>query len=189
MSNPILPSAILADFVAAIKAIVPAETGLSSARFTFVRSREQVEGAGLRTFTLEIEPTGDGPLTSCGNDYVFALSMVTSYRGLQRFDAQCMIAEDNRQIFQTIAVPGSVPFIITGMRLAVGRALIGVVVGELYAATAGVGYLITVAGATFQTDKVFVGVMIICFSGLGMMEMLRQLEKHFEPWRQRVGSG
>ena len=78
---------------------------------------------------------------------------------------------------------------MTGMRLASGRALIGVVVGELYAATAGVGYLITVAGATFQTDKVFVGVMIICFSGLGMMELLRRVEHHFEPWRQRVGSG
>jgi ABC-type nitrate/sulfonate/bicarbonate transport system permease component len=49
--------------------------------------------------------------------------------------------------------------------------------------------LITVAGATFQTDKVFVGVMIICFSGLAMMELLRHVERHFEPWRQRVGAG
>src|SRR5688500_15546861 len=104
MSNPILPSAILTDFVAAIKAIVPAETGLSSARFTFVRSREQAEGAGLRTFTLEIEQTGDGPLTGCGNDFVFTLNVITSYRGLQRFDAQCMIAEDNRQLWQTLAL-------------------------------------------------------------------------------------
>ena len=86
-------------------------------------------------------------------------------------------------------LPSTVPFILTGLRLAVGRALIGVMVGELYAATAGIGFMITVAGATFQTDKVFVGVMIICFSGLFMMEMLKQVEHHFEPWRQRVGSG
>lgn len=104
MSNPILPSAILADFITQIKAIVPAETGLSAARFTFLRSREQVEPAGLRSFTLEIEPTGDGPLTGCGNDYFFQLAVVTSYRGLQRYDAQCMILEDNRQIFQTLAL-------------------------------------------------------------------------------------
>jgi NitT/TauT family transport system permease protein len=120
--------------------------------------------------------------------------LISTFSGMRTLDANIIkcarsFGANDWQIFQTIAVPGSVPFIITGMRLAVGRALIGVVVGELYAATAGVGYLITVAGATFQTDKVFVGVMIICFSGLGMMEMLRQLEKHFEPWRQRVGSG
>ena len=93
------------------------------------------------------------------------------------------------QIFQTIALPGSIPFIITGLRLAVGRAAIGVVVGEMYAATAGIGYLITVAGATFQTDRVFVGVMIICFFVMGTMALLQALEHHFEPWRQRVGSG
>jgi NitT/TauT family transport system permease protein len=120
--------------------------------------------------------------------------LISSFSGMRTIDANILkcarsFGANDWQIFRTIAIPGSIPFIITGLRLAVGRALIGVVVGELYAATAGVGYLITVAGATFQTDKVFVGVMIICFSGLGMMELLRQVERHFEPWRQRVGSG
>ena len=54
------------------------------------------------------------------------------------------------------------------LRLAVGRALIGVMVGELYAATAGIGFMITVAGATFQTDKVFVGVLIFAISGMAL---------------------
>jgi NitT/TauT family transport system permease protein len=45
------------------------------------------------------------------------------------------------------------------LRLAVGRTPVGVLVGELYAATAGIGFLITVAGATSPTDKVFVGVL------------------------------
>jgi ABC-type nitrate/sulfonate/bicarbonate transport system permease component len=120
--------------------------------------------------------------------------LVSTFSGMRTLDANLLkcarsFGANDWQIFRTIALPGSIPFIITGLRLAVGRALIGVVVGELYAATAGVGYLITVAGATFQTDKVFVGVMIICFSGLGMMELLKYLERRFEPWRQRVGSG
>jgi len=118
--------------------------------------------------------------------------LVSTFSGMRTLDANLLkcarsFGANDWQIFRTIALPGSIPFIITGLRLAVGRALIGVVVGELYAATAGVGYLITVAGATFQTDKVFVGVMIICFSGLGMMELLKYLERRFEPWRQRVG--
>jgi NitT/TauT family transport system permease protein len=129
---------------------------------------------------------------------VFAGAMfpviISTFSGMRTLDSNLLkcarsFGANDWQIFKTIAIPGSIPFIITGLRLAVGRALIGVVVGELYAATAGIGYLITVAGATFQTDKVFVGVMIICFSGLFMMEMLKLLERHFEPWRQRVGSG
>jgi NitT/TauT family transport system permease protein len=129
---------------------------------------------------------------------VFAGAMfpviISTFSGMRTLDANLLkcarsFGANDWQIFRTIAIPGSIPFMITGLRLGVGRALIGVVVGELYAATAGVGYLITVAGATFQTDKVFVGVMIICFSGLAMMELLKQVEHHFEPWRQRVGSG
>lgn len=119
--------------------------------------------------------------------------LISSFSGMRSLDSNMLkcarsFGANDWQIFQTIALPGSIPFMITGLRLAVGRALIGVVVGELYAATAGVGYLITVAGATFQTDKVFVGVMIIAFTGLVMMEMLKRLEHHFEPWRQQVGS-
>ena len=56
-------------------------------------------------------------------------------------------------IFKTVVLPSTVPFILTGLRLAVGRALVGVLVGELYAATAGIGFMITVAGATFQTTR------------------------------------
>jgi NitT/TauT family transport system permease protein len=71
------------------------------------------------------------------------------------------------QLFKSVVLPSTIPFILTGLRLAVGRALIGVLVGELYAATAGIGFMITVAGATFQTDKVFVGVLIFAISGHG----------------------
>ena len=80
------------------------------------------------------------------------------------------------------------PFILTGLRLGVGRALIGVMVGELYAATAGIGFMITVAGATFQTDKVFVGVLIFAISGMISMELLTKLEARFEKWRPKVGA-
>jgi NitT/TauT family transport system permease protein len=62
------------------------------------------------------------------------------------------------------------------------------VVGELYAAMAGVGFLIAVAGATFQTDKVFVGILIFTCTGLLVVEILNRLERRFEEWRPKVGS-
>jgi NitT/TauT family transport system permease protein len=91
-------------------------------------------------------------------------------------------------VFKTVVVPSTIPFILTGLRLAVGRALVGVLVGELYAATAGIGFMITVAGATFQTDKVFVGVLIFALSGMIGMELLTKLERRFDKWRPQVGS-
>ena len=92
------------------------------------------------------------------------------------------------QIFKSVVLPSTVPFILTGLRLAVGRALIGVMVGELYAATAGIGFMITVAGATFQTDKVFVGVLIFAISGMAMTEIIDRYEHRFDKWRPKVGA-
>jgi ABC-type nitrate/sulfonate/bicarbonate transport system permease component len=92
------------------------------------------------------------------------------------------------QIFRSVVLPSTVPFILTGLRLGVGRALIGVMVGELYAATAGIGFMITVAGATFQTDKVFVGVLVFAITGMVAMELLTKLEARFDKWRPKVGA-
>ena len=92
------------------------------------------------------------------------------------------------QIFKSVVLPSTVPFILTGLRLAVGRALIGVMVGELYAATAGIGFMITVAGATFQTDKVFVGVLIFAISGMTLTSVIDHYERRFDKWRPKVGA-
>src|SRR5205823_2815697 len=92
------------------------------------------------------------------------------------------------QIFRSVVIPSTVPFILTGLRLGIGRALIGVMVGELYAATAGIGFMITVAGATFQTDKVFVGVLIFAISGMVATEIIDRAERRFDRWRPKVGA-
>jgi NitT/TauT family transport system permease protein len=92
-------------------------------------------------------------------------------------------------VFRTVVLPSTVPFILTGLRLGVGRGIVGVMVGELYAATAGIGFMITVAGATFQTDKVFVGVFIFALSGMISMELLTRIERRFDKWRPKVGAG
>ena len=87
------------------------------------------------------------------------------------------------QLFRTVVLPASVPFILTGLRLGLGHALIGIVVGELYAATAGIGFMIAVAGSSFQTDKVMVGILIISTAGVVLTEILRAVERRFERWR------
>lgn len=121
---------------------------------------------------------------------VFAI-LLSTVAGVQNLDSSLIRAArsfgaSDFQIFRTIALPGTVPFLITGMRLGLGHALVGVVVGELYAATAGVGYLIAVAGNTFQTDKVFVGVMIVACAGLLFTVLFNRIEGHFQSWKPNV---
>jgi NitT/TauT family transport system permease protein len=91
-------------------------------------------------------------------------------------------------LFKTVVLPSTIPLILTGLRLGLGIAIVGVMVGELYAATAGIGFMITVAGATFQTDKVFVGVLIFALTGMIGMDLLTRLERRFDKWRPKVGS-
>jgi len=91
-------------------------------------------------------------------------------------------------IFRNMVLPSSVPFLLAGLRLSVGRAMVGIVVGELYAATAGVGYMISVAGSSFETDKVFAGVIVIAATGLVLTAAIHRVERRFEVWRPKVGA-
>ncbi|MHB8630363.1 MAG: ABC transporter permease [Candidatus Limnocylindria bacterium] len=89
-------------------------------------------------------------------------------------------------IFRRVVLPGSVPFILTGLRLGVGHALVGVVVGELVAARHGVGQLIAIAGETFQTPKLFAGVLIIAGTGMFLTAVLQRVENRFQSWRPQI---
>jgi NitT/TauT family transport system permease protein len=87
------------------------------------------------------------------------------------------------QIFKTLAIPGSVPFILTGVRQGVALGLIGVVVGEMFGGSQGVGFLISYGGQSFQTDTVFTGVVIIAFAGMILTWLAERLERRFSRWR------
>jgi ABC-type nitrate/sulfonate/bicarbonate transport system permease component len=89
------------------------------------------------------------------------------------------------QRFRDIILPTSIPYILSGLRLGVGRAMVGVVVGEIYASSAGIGYLINVSGASFQTDRVFVGILVIAVVGLLLTWCIHGLERRVDKWRPR----
>lgn len=87
------------------------------------------------------------------------------------------------QIFRTVALPSSVPFILTGLRLAVGRGLTGVVVGELFAAQAGIGHALTKSAQLFQINEMFAYLALIAIAGIVLVSLLTRLERHFDAWR------
>jgi NitT/TauT family transport system permease protein len=91
-------------------------------------------------------------------------------------------------IFRRVVLPGSVPFILTGLRLGVGHALTGVVVAELVAARHGIGKLISDYGVTFQTPKMFAAVMFIAGTGVLLTWGLQRIENKFQSWRPQIKS-
>lgn len=91
----------------------------------------------------------------------------------------------DRQIFTTIALPGSIPFILSGIRVGLGHGLVGIVIGELLGSAAGIGFLIQNASALFQTDRLWVGVLLIMVFGVLFANMLNRFERRFDAWRPK----
>jgi ABC-type nitrate/sulfonate/bicarbonate transport system permease component len=87
------------------------------------------------------------------------------------------------QTFTKIEIPSALPFVMTGIRLGLGRGLTGVVVGELFASRAGLGYVIATAGQSFDAATVLLGVLLFTLAGLLMMGLLGWLEARLAPWR------
>lgn len=116
--------------------------------------------------------------------------LINSASGVQNLDSQVLrvarcLGAGHLQIFRTIALPGSVPFIVSGLRLAIGQALIGVFVAELSGATHGIGMLMNTAGQQFQTSVVFAGLFIFAITGVVLTGLLRRVERHYAAWRPR----
>jgi NitT/TauT family transport system permease protein len=89
-------------------------------------------------------------------------------------------------IFRSIILPGAVPYIMTGLRIASGRAIVGVIGAEFVSANEGLGFLITISGTTFQTARVFVGILLIAGFGVVLNEILGRVENHFDRWRRQI---
>jgi len=84
-------------------------------------------------------------------------------------------------------LPGSVPYILTGVRLGVGRGLISVVAGDLFGATAGLGYLILSGEQNLNTASVYVGVVCLAVIGLVLTQLTSLLERRFATFRADGG--
>jgi NitT/TauT family transport system permease protein len=121
--------------------------------------------------------------------------MIPTIQGVRTVDRRFLdVAASFRasrsRLFLTVVAPATVPFMITGLRLGVARALIGVITGELLAATSGLGFFIKRASDTLQTDRLLFGVLIFTISGILLVELVRRIEVRFQRWRPvRRGPG
>jgi NitT/TauT family transport system permease protein len=87
-----------------------------------------------------------------------------------------------RQIFLKVSLPSAVPFVLAGLKLGIGRGLIGVVVAELFGSRAGLGRLISQSADAFNMPELFAGVVILAIAGIVMTTGFSSLEKRLVPW-------
>jgi NitT/TauT family transport system permease protein len=90
---------------------------------------------------------------------------------------------NDRTLFLKVSIPGSLPYIVAGMRVALGRALVYIVVAEQYGAAMGLGYLSSVAAQRFQMAAMFVPILIIACLGAALNELLKASERRLEKWK------
>ena len=119
--------------------------------------------------------------------FAFFPMVINTYQGVKSVDPKLLEVGrafrcSEGQLWWNIVLPASLPFIVTGLRLALGRGLIGMVLADLYTAISGIGYLIVRTASTYQVDKMFVPIVTLGLLGVTLTALLRVLERRVAPW-------
>jgi NitT/TauT family transport system permease protein len=89
------------------------------------------------------------------------------------------------QTWRHVIIPSAVPFIAAGLNLAVGRALVGMIIAEFYTSASGLGYMVLVSGNTFQTARMFVPIIVVMALGVLLLGATRSLKRRVSPWSEK----
>lgn len=117
--------------------------------------------------------------------------LINTYEGVKNVDRVLVnvvrsFGASEWQTMKIVILPNSVPYIVAGLRLAIGRALLGVVVGEFFGASKGLGFMIASAATNYKVDVVFVGVTIFMSLSLILTHLVKRVESKLNRWRPEV---
>jgi ABC-type nitrate/sulfonate/bicarbonate transport system permease component len=132
-----------------------------------------IESKIVVVFLASLFPILVSTLTGVKNVDSTIRDMARSYRAKER------------QLWLTILLPASVPSILSGIRIGMAGALVGVVVGEFISSSEGIGFLISQSANNFNITDVFVGLLVLAVISLILTVILRKLDSHFSKWRTR----
>jgi NitT/TauT family transport system permease protein len=116
--------------------------------------------------------------------------LINTMRGVQEVDRELVevarsFCSGERRMWFDLILPSALPYVVTGLRLAIGRALIGVIVAEFFTAFSGLGYLIVTNANSFQTDRTFVPILVIAALGVLLTALLELIERRVVRWSAR----
>jgi NitT/TauT family transport system permease protein len=119
--------------------------------------------------------------------------LINTYEGVRNADRVLInvvrsFGASEWDVARLVVVPNALPYIIAGLRLAIGRAVLGVVVAEFFGAEQGLGVVMVQAASRYQVDVVFAGLVVFAVLSLVMTGLVRLLEDRLSRWRpQRLG--
>ncbi len=113
--------------------------------------------------------------------------LINTYQGVRECDKNMLeVAHSFRssewRVWQDVLLPFAVPYIIAGVRLAIGRGLIGMIIAEFYTTISGLGFMITRYANVFGMDKVFVPVIVLMVLGVSLTTLLKWVGRRIAPW-------
>ena len=113
--------------------------------------------------------------------------LINTYQGVRECDKNMLeVARSFRSseaaVWRDVLLPFAIPYIIAGVRLAIGRGLIGMIIAEFYTTISGLGFMITKYANNFEMDKTFVPVIVLMFLGVSLTSMLKWLGRRIAPW-------
>lgn len=113
--------------------------------------------------------------------------LINTYQGVKNTDARLIevarsFCSKEWPLWRDLVLPSAAPFILAGVRLAIGRGLVGMVVAEFYTTITGLGYMIVRYANTFHTDRLFVPIVVLMIMGVVLTALLRRLERRIAPW-------
>jgi len=113
--------------------------------------------------------------------------LINTYQGVRECDKNMLeVARSFRspewKMWQDVLLPFALPYIAAGIRLAIGRGLVGMVIAEFYTTISGLGYMISRYANIFETDKTFVPVILLMFLGIALTTALKWVERRIAPW-------
>ena len=114
--------------------------------------------------------------------------LINTYEGVRNADKVLInvvrsFGAKEWDVARLVVVPNSMPYIIAGLRLAIGRAVLGVVVAEFFGSEAGLGVMMVQAAGRYQVDIVFSGLIVFAVLSLAMTAMVQILERRLSRWR------
>jgi NitT/TauT family transport system permease protein len=115
--------------------------------------------------------------------------LLNTYEGVKNVDRNLQevarsFCSSERQLWRHLIIPSAVPFIVAGIRLAIGRGLVGMIIAEFYTSITGLGYMIVRYANAFETDKLFVPIVVVMVLGVGLMWLAKWVEVRIAPWRR-----
>jgi ABC-type nitrate/sulfonate/bicarbonate transport system permease component len=120
--------------------------------------------------------------------------LINTYEGVRNADRTLInvvrsFGASEWDVARLVVVPNAMPYIIAGLRLAIGRAVLGVVVAEFFGSESGLGVMMMQAAGRYQVDVVFSGLVVFAAVSLAMTAMVQVLENRLSLWRPQKAGG